>query len=107
MLCQCCNPMRNDEAPAPVGTRLLFMRVAPVHDERGAIESLGKEPSVGIDFEPIDHFAIMIGDHPVGGDDGIAFNTNRSRHRGHPRVSRGDQILLACKIHYGSDSDPL
>src|SRR5262249_7303311 len=50
--------MRYDQPSAPVRTRLLLMRVASVHDECGAIETLVKEPHVGIDLEPLGHLAV-------------------------------------------------
>jgi hypothetical protein len=31
---------------------------------------------VGVDLEGIGHFASVVGEHPVGGDDGIAFNAD-------------------------------
>ena len=71
------NPTREDQPSAPVRIRLLFMGVAPVHDERRPLEALSEELRVGIDLEGLGHFAIAVGEHPVGRDDGIAFNADR------------------------------
>jgi hypothetical protein len=72
--------MRDDQPTTAVRTRLLLMRVTPVHDECGAIETLVKEPHVGIDLEPLGHLAIAIGEHAVSRDDGVAFSANMLRH---------------------------
>ena len=51
-----------------------------MHNERSSVETLVKEPHVGVDLELIRHLAVAIGKHVVSGDDGVAFNTDMLRH---------------------------
>jgi len=65
-----------------------------MHNECGTIETLGKEPRVGIDLEPIRHIAVAIGDHAVSRDDGVAFNANFPGHVRLPFANQGSAIRL-------------
>src|SRR5262249_47030008 len=96
--------MRDDQPTAPVRTQLLLMGVASVHDECRPSETLVEEPHVGIDPESIGHLAIAIGDHAVGGDDGVAFNANPLRHARRSIPLRSAPIRTQIPFRYSTRS---
>src|SRR5262245_16562810 len=69
VVCESRNPMRKNEPPTPVRTRLLLMRVAAMHNQCRPIESLIEESRVGVDLEFTRHRAVAIGKHAISGDD--------------------------------------
>src|SRR5471032_813055 len=56
------------------------MRVAPVHDHVDAIETAFEETLVGVELERVRHDARGVSQHPVRGDDRIAFDATRADH---------------------------
>ena len=70
----------DDEAPALRRAWSAFVGMPAVHHNGGAVEFGLQEFLVGIILYRGRHGAAGIGDHPVGGDDGVAFNAMRSAH---------------------------
>ena len=69
-----------DDALALRRVRLILMGMAAVHDQRGAVEGGGEESLVALEFQFVRHEVARIRQHAIGGDDDIAFETQR-RHR--------------------------
>ena len=51
-----------------------------MHDDRGPIELGLQEALIGVVADGIRHHAVAIGDHAVGGNDGVALDAVRSDH---------------------------
>ena len=51
-----------------------------MHDQGGTVERFGEEALVALELQFVRHEVLRIGQHAIGGDDDIAFETQR-RHR--------------------------
>ena len=56
------------------------MGMAPVHDERRLIKTPLEEFLIGLDDEVRRNASIGVSQHPLGGDDGEAFDSKRADH---------------------------
>ncbi|HEV8014925.1 MAG TPA: hypothetical protein VGP48_05310 [Stellaceae bacterium] len=72
-----------DQSAAPIGMRLLLMRVAAMHHRIDAVEPAFEEAPIGVEFEGIGHDADSICQHAILRDDGVAFDAARTRHGDH------------------------
>ena len=65
----------DDQAFAPVRARAALVRMAAVDNDRGTVEATLKKALIGVIADRRRHFALGVGNHAVGGNDHITFNT--------------------------------
>src|SRR5439155_5559272 len=70
----------HDQPMAARGPRTTFVGVAPVYDRGRPVECTVEEFLVGLDFKTVRYSPVRVGEHSVGGHDGVAFDADWARH---------------------------
>ena len=74
------DPAGDDHAFAPFRTRAAFVRVAPMDDRGGAVHLALQEALIRFVANRLRHDAVVVGNHAIGGHNGVAFEAVRPDH---------------------------